>query len=243
MEYMTGIHDEFDRLEKEMATHSSILAWEIIWRGEPCGNHKSRMELVTKPYTFSSSFMSSLTLLGVLMNEWRHSSLLLFFSFMPCVFDHLLFPSLCWSCPFDFAYCLLFPLSHKCIDYSDLNFLLYSFNTCFISEFGFDDCFASWQYVFSLYMYVYIYGNRHTFPPARPSVGVWMEVGLDLRLAVIMIKPNTPFDSYNGNFCLEWGLIYHIISVQPLIVAIPQKEALCMMLFPEDWTGGSCSEA
>ena len=95
MEYMTGIHDEFDRLEKEMATHSSILAWEIIWRGEPCGNHKSRMELVTKPYTFSSSFMSSLTLLCVLMNEWRHSSLLLFFSFMPCVFDHLLFPSLC----------------------------------------------------------------------------------------------------------------------------------------------------
>ena len=26
-----------DTLEKEMATHSSILAWEIPWRGEPMG--------------------------------------------------------------------------------------------------------------------------------------------------------------------------------------------------------------
>ena len=26
-----------DPLEKEMATHSSILAWEIPWTEEPCG--------------------------------------------------------------------------------------------------------------------------------------------------------------------------------------------------------------
>ena len=26
-----------DPLEKEMATHSSILAWEILWREEPGG--------------------------------------------------------------------------------------------------------------------------------------------------------------------------------------------------------------
>jgi len=26
-----------DPLEKEMATHSSILAWEIAWMEEPCG--------------------------------------------------------------------------------------------------------------------------------------------------------------------------------------------------------------
>ena len=26
-----------DPLEKEMATHSSILAWKISWREEPCG--------------------------------------------------------------------------------------------------------------------------------------------------------------------------------------------------------------
>ena len=26
-----------DTLEKEMATHSSILAWEILWTGEPGG--------------------------------------------------------------------------------------------------------------------------------------------------------------------------------------------------------------
>ena len=30
-----------DPLEKEMATHSSILAWEIPWTEEPGGLHKS----------------------------------------------------------------------------------------------------------------------------------------------------------------------------------------------------------
>ena len=29
--------DQEDPLEKEMATHSSILAWEIPWREEPNG--------------------------------------------------------------------------------------------------------------------------------------------------------------------------------------------------------------
>ena len=29
--------DQEDPLEKEMATHSSILAWEIPWTGEPGG--------------------------------------------------------------------------------------------------------------------------------------------------------------------------------------------------------------
>ena len=28
---------EEDPLEKEMATHSSILAWEVPWTEEPCG--------------------------------------------------------------------------------------------------------------------------------------------------------------------------------------------------------------
>ena len=26
-----------DPLEKEMATHSSVLVWEILWTEEPCG--------------------------------------------------------------------------------------------------------------------------------------------------------------------------------------------------------------
>ena len=30
-----------DALEKEMATHSSIFAWEIPWVEEPCGVAKS----------------------------------------------------------------------------------------------------------------------------------------------------------------------------------------------------------
>ena len=42
-----------DCLEKEMATHSSILAWEILWREEPGGlqfmeSQKVRYNLVTK---------------------------------------------------------------------------------------------------------------------------------------------------------------------------------------------------
>ena len=43
-----------DPLEKEMATHSSILAWEILWREEPgrlyspWGCKRVRHNLVTK---------------------------------------------------------------------------------------------------------------------------------------------------------------------------------------------------
>ena len=42
-----------DSLEKEMATHSAILAWEIPWREKPCGlqsmeSQKSRRNFVTK---------------------------------------------------------------------------------------------------------------------------------------------------------------------------------------------------
>ena len=41
---------EEDPLEKEMATHSSILVWEISWTGEPgglqsMGSQKSRTRL------------------------------------------------------------------------------------------------------------------------------------------------------------------------------------------------------
>ena len=42
-----------DHLEKEMATHSSILAWEISWTGEPdglqsMGLQRVRHDLVTE---------------------------------------------------------------------------------------------------------------------------------------------------------------------------------------------------
>ena len=42
-----------DPLEKEMATHSSILAWEVPWPEEPggpkvCGVTRVRYELTTK---------------------------------------------------------------------------------------------------------------------------------------------------------------------------------------------------
>ena len=35
--YTGSILGQEDPLEKEMATHSSILAWEISWTKEPCG--------------------------------------------------------------------------------------------------------------------------------------------------------------------------------------------------------------
>ena len=42
-----------DPLEKEMATHFSILAWEIPWTEEPCGLHttgsqRARHDLTSK---------------------------------------------------------------------------------------------------------------------------------------------------------------------------------------------------
>ena len=43
-----------DPLEKEMATHSSILAWKILWTEEPGGlqslrSQRVRHDLATKP--------------------------------------------------------------------------------------------------------------------------------------------------------------------------------------------------
>ena len=49
-----------DPLEKEMAIHSSILAWRILWTEEPGGLHtvhgvaESDMTLATNSFTFSS---------------------------------------------------------------------------------------------------------------------------------------------------------------------------------------------
>ena len=49
-----------DPLEKEMATHSSILAWRIPWTEEPCrlqctGSQRVRHDWVTSPYDDSRS--------------------------------------------------------------------------------------------------------------------------------------------------------------------------------------------
>ena len=54
-----------DPLEKEMATHSSILAWEIPWTGEPgglqsMGSQRVRHDLANKPPPFDSLELYSL---------------------------------------------------------------------------------------------------------------------------------------------------------------------------------------
>ena len=46
--------DQEDLLEKEMTTHSSVLAWKIPWAEEPgmlqsMGSQRVRHDLVTKP--------------------------------------------------------------------------------------------------------------------------------------------------------------------------------------------------
>ena len=42
-----SIPDQADSLEKEMATHSSILAWEIPWTEDPAGYSPESQELDT----------------------------------------------------------------------------------------------------------------------------------------------------------------------------------------------------
>ena len=49
-----------DHLEKEMATHSSILPWEIPWREEPCrlqsmGSQRARHDLATEQQEINST--------------------------------------------------------------------------------------------------------------------------------------------------------------------------------------------
>ena len=53
-----------DSLEKEMATHSSILAWRIPWTEEP-GGLQSTVHGVAKSRTRLSDFTHSLMCLGV----------------------------------------------------------------------------------------------------------------------------------------------------------------------------------
>ena len=49
--------DRVDPLEKEMATHSSILAWEIPWTEEPGGPHSmSSQQSQTRLSNFTSTF-------------------------------------------------------------------------------------------------------------------------------------------------------------------------------------------
>ena len=53
-----------DPLEKEMATHSSILAWRIPWTEEPCGLQPTRSQRVwhnwaTNTFTYSAHLPSS----------------------------------------------------------------------------------------------------------------------------------------------------------------------------------------
>ena len=52
--------DQEDPLEKEMATHSCILAWRIPWTEEPCeiqsmGSQEMRYDLVTKHFYFHNT--------------------------------------------------------------------------------------------------------------------------------------------------------------------------------------------
>ena len=65
-----------DLLEKEMATHSSILAWEIPWTEEPIGYSPwVRKELdMTEPLHFTSAFFMVQLFLTSIHDYWKNHS-------------------------------------------------------------------------------------------------------------------------------------------------------------------------
>ena len=67
-----------DPLEKEMATHSSILAWEIPWRTEPgglqsMGRKRVRHRLVTKQQLLRQrlKYLKLFSPFNPILNVWR----------------------------------------------------------------------------------------------------------------------------------------------------------------------------
>ena len=106
-----------DSLEEEMATHSSILTWEIPWTGEPGGLQsmvaKSRTQLSDWTITTTSNILTLMTLLN------RDRKLETFWPLIP--------PSVCWlpeSLPHH-SIRSVYPLPHchKCLDHRLLLFV------------------------------------------------------------------------------------------------------------------------
>ena len=106
-----------DSLEEEMATHSSILTWEIQWTGEPGGLQsmvaKSRTQLSDWTITTTSNILTLMTLLN------RDRKLETFWPLIP--------PSVCWlpeSLPHH-SIRSVYPLPHchKCLDHRLLLFV------------------------------------------------------------------------------------------------------------------------
>ena len=52
-------------LEKEMATHSSVLAWEIPWAEEPCGLQSVQSELRDEAQTHTPDTTDAETLQNI----------------------------------------------------------------------------------------------------------------------------------------------------------------------------------
>ena len=71
-----SLHQE-DPLEKELATHSSLLTWEIPWTEEPGGSSpKSRIESnATKWLSRYTCIFTALIFLYANSNEWSSQSL------------------------------------------------------------------------------------------------------------------------------------------------------------------------
>ena len=54
-----------DSLEKEMATHSSILAWEILWAKEPKGLQSTGLQMIGHDFVTKQQQSSLLTAFSV----------------------------------------------------------------------------------------------------------------------------------------------------------------------------------
>ena len=56
-----------DTLEKEMATHSSILTWETQWTEEPCGLQSTRSQESDRAEPLNNNKQTNIHLL----NDWK----------------------------------------------------------------------------------------------------------------------------------------------------------------------------
>ena len=72
-ETQLSIHGKMeDPLEKEMAAHSSILAWEIPWTEEPSGLQSMGLQRVGHGYTTNTHSWEARASVS-LERDWRHT--------------------------------------------------------------------------------------------------------------------------------------------------------------------------
>ena len=78
-----GDEAQEDPLEKEMATHSSILAWEIPWTEESGGLQSMGSQESDTTYQLNHQAMSYQDVMNVTLGQWINKTLLRTVIFFP----------------------------------------------------------------------------------------------------------------------------------------------------------------